>query len=335
MDTSRLKGRTAMPAASAATAHAGPSRPVEVLTIGESMALFDPTQDGLPQLHSGYRLSFVGAESNAAIGLERLGVHTEWISRLGDDVFGQLIIDVMGVEGVDLHRCTSDPAANTGVMIKTRVVGETTRQYYRSTSAATRLQPFSLAPGSARWLHVTGITLGLSPSCRKTVLSAVGQAAEAGLTVSFDLNYRPGLWAGPHEARAAVEEILPHVDWLLCGRDEGELLFGGAGAADLATRLRDAGAGSAVIRDGATGAYLSWEDALTLVPIPQEVVSIADVVGAGDAFDAGFIFGQIRGADVLESIALGHRVAAYALAGTGDWETLPRREQLPDCPSAT
>lgn len=317
-----------MHVAPASTDHVGHPRPVDVITLGEAMALLDPTHDGPPRLDSGYRLSCVGAESNLAIGLERLGVHTEWISRVGEDVFGQMIIDILGSEGVDLGRCARDPDASTGTMIKTRIASETTRLYYRSASAATRLQPFDLNPGPARWLHVTGIMLGLSASCRATVLSAVAQAAEAGMTVSLDLNYRPGLWADPREARTAAVELLPHVDWLLCGRDEGEELFGGVGTAELATRLHEAGAASAVIRDGAIGAYLACEGTLTLVPVPRQVASIVDVVGAGDAFDVGFIFGQLYGADALAAIVLGHQVAAHALSGSGDWETLPRREQL-------
>lgn len=306
-----------------------PGPGVEAVTIGESLALLDPAASGPPRLNRTYRLSFVGAESNLAIGLQRLGVHTEWISRLGDDGFGRLILDTLAAEGVDVHRCTRDPDATTAIMIKTRLPGETRRLYYRAGSAATKLVPFDLAPAPAtQWLHVTGITLGLSRSACDTALSAVAQAREAGLTVSFDLNYRPGLWASPREARAAAERLIPQADWLLCGTDEAELLFGAARVVDLEQRLRAAGARSMVIRDGASGAYLADEGTLTLIPVPRADLDIVDEVGAGDAFDAGFVFGRLRGRSAAESVNLGHRVAAHALTGTGDWETLPYQRDL-------
>ena len=62
---------------------------MSVLTLGETMALFDPGVDGPPTLGMPYVLRVAGAESNFAIGLARLGVATRWISRVGDDQIGR------------------------------------------------------------------------------------------------------------------------------------------------------------------------------------------------------------------------------------------------------
>ena len=76
----------------------GAGRLMRVLTVGETMALLDPLEDGAT-----YRLRIGGAESNVAIALKRLGVDVTWISRLGEDPFGDLVAETLEAEGVDVR----------------------------------------------------------------------------------------------------------------------------------------------------------------------------------------------------------------------------------------
>src|SRR5919106_339789 len=110
-----------------------------VLTVGETMALLDPIEQGEPALGSGYRLRIAGAESNFAIALSRLGVDVTWVSRLGSDPFGALVAETIEREGVDLRWVRYDASAPTGVFFKLRSSGQTSVSYYRRGSAASRL----------------------------------------------------------------------------------------------------------------------------------------------------------------------------------------------------
>jgi 2-dehydro-3-deoxygluconokinase len=299
----------------------------KVLTFGETMVLLDPETSGPIELDSRMQVRFAGAESNFAIGLSRLGIATEWISRLGDDSFGHMIVDTLEDEGVDVRRCTFDRTRQTGLFLKWREGPVTHRQYYRDNSAATTLDPHDVLPLNGEWLHLTGITMGLSGSAQRAVYEAARQAKTAGIKVSFDVNYRPAQWESPAAARNAALSVLPFADWIFCGLDEGREVFGATDTTDLHRIIVDSGASDSLIRVGTDGAWVTERGSLKHVPIPDLVANVEDEIGAGDAFSAGFVFGQLNGKSPVESTVYGHRLAAKALAGTGDWETLPRSIQ--------
>ncbi len=112
-----------------------------------------------------------------AIGISRLGGAAAWIGRVGDDEFGRLVQMTLAGQGVDVGHVVVDPAAPTALLVKERRTGGLTRvQYYRSGSAGSRLVPADLPEAlirSARVLHVTGITVALGDTARKTVHEAI------------------------------------------------------------------------------------------------------------------------------------------------------------------
>jgi 2-dehydro-3-deoxygluconokinase len=300
-----------------------------VLTVGETMALLDPVEDGPLELGRRLTLRVAGAESNFAVALARLGVRVAWASRVGDDRFGRLVRDALADEGVDLRWLSTSADAQTGVFFKWRDGGRSHNVYYRRGSAASELAPDDVpdeALDGVELVHLTGITTALGYGPRALVVDLARRARERGAIVTFDPNLRPALWPRTADAAAAQAEVLPYVDWYLCGQDEGCSLFGVQSPEALEDAARVAGARSVVIRLGARGALVRDADVLRAIsPAPVDVV---DEVGAGDAFAAGFAFGLLDGRDAAECVRLGNRVAARALRGTGDWETLPRREEL-------
>lgn len=299
-----------------------------VLTAGECMALLDP--DGGLAHGSTLRLRVAGAESNCAIALARLGVPVRWISRLGDDPMGDVVLETLAREGVDTSLVLRDGAAPTAIFYKVRAGGRTSVHYYRAGSAASRLTIADVpdaALDGVSVVHLTGITMGISESAAGLVVDLASRARARGLCITFDLNWRPALWSGPAEAAAAYARVLPHVDWILCGLDEATTLFGGGTPADAAERLRAAGARNVVVRIGARGAVLVDAAAEVVVP-PPVIVDVVDEVGAGDAFAAGFVYGLLLGQPPRAAIATANRLAGFALLGPGDWETLPYRSDL-------
>lgn len=296
-----------------------------VLTVGETMALLDPVSDGALALGSTLTLRIAGAESNFAVALTRLGAEVTWVSALGDDPYGDIVETTLRSEGVRVL-APRDPRRPTGVFVKWRENGRTRVRYHRHGSAATGLAPGSVHDeelGGVRLVHLTGITTALGPGPRDLVHDLARRARAAGALVLFDPNWRPPLWDSPAEALAAHRELLPSVDWYLCGIDEGRTLWGAADVDDLTRAVREAGAGNVVVRVGARGASVDG----TLVP-PAEHVSTVDEIGAGDGFAAGFACGLLEGRPPLECVRMANAVAAAALLGTGDWETYPTRDRI-------
>jgi 2-dehydro-3-deoxygluconokinase len=282
---------------------------MSVLTVGETMALLDPVEDGALRLGMPLTLRFAGAESNFAVALARLGVDVAWVSRLGRDPFGDLIATGLAQEAIDLRWVARDDAP-TGVFFKWRSGGRSSVAYRRAGSAASRLRPTDVpdeALDGVRLVHLTGITMAISESARELVLDLARRARERGACVLFDPNFRPALPDTPAAAAARQQAVLPYVDWYLCGETEAELIWPDG---EIPART--------VVRVGGRGAIVDGVEVA-----PPRAVAVVDEVGAGDAFAAGFAYGLLQDWKPPACARAGHVIAARALAGTGDWETLP------------
>jgi 2-dehydro-3-deoxygluconokinase len=294
-----------------------------VLTAGEAMALLDPEAE--LTYGASLTLRMAGAECNFAIALARLGVPVAWVSRVGADPMGDLIVEQLSREGIDLTLVRRDERAPTGMYYKARAGAETRVHYYRHGSAASRLAPADV-PDSAldgvELVHLTGITLALSDSCADLVTDLARRARERGAIVIFDPNWRPALWESPDAARDALTAVIPSADWVLCGAEEARVLFGADTPQAAVAAIRAAGAADAVVRVGAAGAVLVV-DGKPVTIAPERAVDVIDEVGAGDAFAAGFAYGLLSGWAPADAVRAANRLAAAALQGSGDWETLP------------
>jgi 2-dehydro-3-deoxygluconokinase len=300
----------------------------EVVTFGETMALFVTEPARRLRGARTFARSIAGAESNVAIGLARLGRRAGWFGRVGDDPLGHALLDTLRGEGVDTSRAVVDADGPTGVLIRDR---PTERRidvlYYRAGSAGGRLAAADVDADyvvGADLLHVTGITPALGDGPRAATRRAVEVAREHGVAVSFDPNLRTKLWDAEEAARVLVQ--LVDADVVLAGLEEAEALSGRAGAEAAAGWFLDGGADLVVVKLGVDGAWAT--DGERSWAAPAHPVTVVDPVGAGDAFAAGFVYGLLDGRPPSAAVEVAHVVAARALRGTGDWETLPRREEL-------
>lgn len=301
----------------------------DVITLGETMILMVPNQMGLLRYAPNFQRFVAGAESNLAIGLARLGHQVGWISRVGKDEFGQCILSFIQGEGVDISQVIIDPEAPTGVYFKERRRVDMTRvYYYRSGSAASRFSPSDVDPnyvGQARFLHLTGITPALSTSCKAAVERAIDVASEAQVPISFDPNIRLKLWS-PAEARATLTRLISRVQLVLTSQEEARLLTDQDDPEKAARQLLQLGPSLVVVKLGVEGSLVITGD--ECVHEPAIKVEAVETVGAGDAFDAGFLAGQLRDWDLTASLRLGNVMGAWATTVPGDVEGLPTWDEI-------
>lgn len=300
-----------------------------VVTIGETLALMASTTYGPLQHCPTLTLGLGGAESNVAIGLRRLGVDVTWISRVGSDSLGDLILREVAAEGVNVV-ATRDSLAPTALMIKERRSSfQTLVWYHRAGSAGSRMTvqdvDFDLVRRAAL-LHLTGISPALSSSMAEVTFEAIRVAREAGVPVSFDLNFRGKLWSR-ERAADTYRRIIPQVDIVFAGDAEATLAVGVAdNPLRLAHRIVELGAREAIIKLGPEGAVAvaeGYEYSQAAIR-----VSTVDTVGAGDAFVAGYLADYRLGAGVETRLITAVTAGAYQCLVTGDWEGLPRRAEL-------
>jgi 2-dehydro-3-deoxygluconokinase len=301
----------------------------EVVTAGETMVLGTPTQPGRLRHAPSLELKIGGAESNLAIALSRLGIHAGWVSYLGDDEPGQLVLDRVRAEGVDTSRVRRLEGHPTGLYLREKVGTVARVYYYRRGSAASTMGPLAFDPEylqEARFLHLTGITPALSDECRDFTLWAAREARATGTRLSFDVNYRSKLWS-PESAKAFVEELLPHVDLLLVGDEEARALWD-RDDEEFLKELSEKGPPEVVLKRGAQGSMLLFEG--RVLEQPGVKVTEVDSVGAGDAFGAGYLAGYLWERGPEERLRIANTLGAMSVATLGDYEGLPDRQELWD-----
>ena len=284
--------------------------PVDLVTLGETMATF--VSDGQPDR---FRVVAAGAESNVAAGLAQLGCRTRWLSRLGNDELGHLVAEMIAGHGVDVV-VDWDPVRATGVCVKEVSTTGTLMRYYRGHSAARHLDEMDLSDlDEAAWMHLTGVTAALSPQDRELVTELLSKRSGAG-RMSFDVNYRPALWPDAETAAEVLVRLARLADVIFIGDNEAQALLGTVSVDDVA--------GALLRREGQQLVFKRGAGAVTLVTSEGQVSEPAydaeavDLVGAGDAFAAGFLAASIWGWSATERLRLGHFLAARVIAVTAD-----------------
>ncbi len=298
----------------------------DVVTAGECMAvLYPPDPVSLDEART-LLLDIGGAEANLAIALCRLGHSVRFISRVGDDPFGRRMRRLLSDEGVDTSSLRTDPDAPTGVFFREWLADGARRvYYYRRNSAASRIGPDDLTLeqfNGARIVHLTGITPALSESCAAACRHAIDLARAAGAIVSFDPNFRPRLWSAS-QARDTLIPLMRAADMLLMGHEDAQALLEVSSDDDALAAAAALGVRVVVLKCAERGARALVAGRHYAVPAAP-VAQVIDPVGAGDGFDAGFLAGWLRDWSIPESLALGARIGAAAVATLGDYAGYPR-----------
>jgi 2-dehydro-3-deoxygluconokinase len=309
--------------------------PPEVVTLGEVLAAFT-APSGAPLADAAtFERHIVGAESNAAVGIARLGHRVAFIGRVGADGLGTAALRALRGEGVDVSGVRIEDGAPTGLLIRERrTLGPSEVLYQRAGSAGSRLGPEDVEMAratiaSARWLHVTGITPALSPTAAAAVRRSVELARAAGLVVSLDVNLRRKLW--PDDVAAPVlRDLVRQVDVVLASPDEASVVTGTA--ADDPERLAEAvlalGPSIAILKLGPDGALAIERGGASVRRPAIPVAAVVDPVGAGDAFAAGFIVARLEGGDLARALDVANACGAAAVCAVGDTTGLPDRIEL-------
>lgn len=305
------------------------TRRFDVVTLGETMLRIVPP----PPLRLGQSetlaISFGGAESTVAANLAWLGHRTAWFSRVPDNPLGHQLVRTMRGYGVDCDAVAFDPEARLGLYFVE--LGPSPRGiqvwYDRKHSAASLMRPEDVPAGwieQARWLHLTGITPALSDTCAQTVRAALERARAAGLTVSFDVNYRALLWP-PQTAGAALEPLCKAADITFVARRDADALFTVKGElGDVAHVLHDRWGGTVIVTSGEQGA--AAYDGTAAYHVDAVPTTIVDRLGAGDAFTSGVIDQLRAGAPLDTALRFAAALAALKLSLSGDIAFVTRAE---------
>lgn len=293
----------------------------DVFTLGETMVRFTPK--GFTRLEDSTELELRsgGSESNVAVALARLGLRAAWASKLPANPLGEMVARRIRSFGVDVSAVKWLADSRMGLyFIEPGAAPRSSRVFYdRAHSAASTMLPedfdWSILD-RVRHVHLTGITPALSVDAFNTAAACLFEARGRGLTVSFDVNYRARLWSAV-DARCALLPLIRDVDLLICPMADALEVFGLEGTPEeRAVALGELTRAPLVALTLGAGGALLWDRHRFHRADPFPVQAI-DRVGAGDAFDAGLLWGFLQG-DPVKGLAYGMAMAAIKHTMPGD-----------------
>lgn len=289
---------------------------MDLVTFGEAMVRLDLA----PSLKAGVG----GSELNVAVLAARLGITSCWVSRLPDNALGHMIESRAREQGVEPRvEWTGDGRVGL-YFVETRGAHISSVLYDRAGSAISKIEPgdvdWSSQLAGARWYHVSGITPALSDGAAKVTAESLVAAKQAGLTVSYDLNYRAKLWTA-EKARSVQEPLLEHVDVLVIAQEDARLVFGSDSPEALAKRF-DLSAVAMTLRDNPCSAIVLAEGERHLAP--RHEVHTVDRIGAGDAFTGGLIVSRLEQRSWDEAVRFATATAGLKHTIPGDFCLISR-----------
>jgi len=323
---------------------------MDLVTFGEAMVrLTPPAFQRLEQAHS-FDVYVGGGELNVSVVASRLGVASRWVSRLPENALGRMIAGRAREQGVDVHvEWTADDRAGLYFAELGAAPRASNVLYDRATSAISRVTPGSIdwasAFNGARWYHVSGITPALSDSAARVTAESLAAAKKAGITVSYDLNYRSKLWT-PRKAREVQEPLMDHVDVLITTEEDARVVFGvGAKSEDDYAHIEAESHGevaralekrfqlSAVaitLRENPRVLLNTWSAIVAadgrIYNAPRYEVEVVDRIGAGDAFSGGVIVSRLENRGWDETVRFATATSALKHSIPGDFCLVTRNE---------
>ncbi len=296
----------------------------DIIAIGEPMFELSAEEEGSLSEVRRFVAGWGGDTSNFSIAASRAGARVGYLTRLGDDAFGDSFINLWQREGIDVSRIVKDPEAFTAAYFISRKGKQHHFTYLRKGSAASRMTPEFLPRdfiASARLLHISGISQAISVSACDTIAAAITLARAAGRLVSYDPNFRPQLWS-LDRAREVIHETCRHADLIFPSLDEARLLTGLDSPDEIARFYLGLGPKVVVVKLGAEGALLATADGLQA--FPSNKVDSIDMSGAGDTFDGAFVARYIAGWPPEACVRFANAAAAITTSGLGCVTPVPR-----------
>jgi 2-dehydro-3-deoxygluconokinase len=297
----------------------------DIVSLGEAMVEFNQTGEGAGRL---YLQGFGGDTSNFAIAAARQGARVAYLSALGDDPYGRLLRRLWDEEGVDHTDVATNADAFTAIYFVTH--GEAGHQFsfFRSGSAASRMSPAQLPRERitrARLLHLSGISLAISPAACDTAYAAIDVARQAGVRVSFDTNLRLKLWS-IDRARAVMSDVIARSDLCLPSYDDVAAITGLTDPDALVDHCLRLGAKVVALKLGDQGALIAdGHERHRISPHPCRPV---DATGAGDTFGGAFVHRWLQGDDLAQAGRYAAAAAALSTQGYGAVAPIPTAVQV-------
>jgi len=318
----------------------------DIVTMGELLVDFIPREKNcsLKKVENFTRAAG-GAPANVAVGLSKVGVSAGFMGKIGEDAFGDFLLETISKYGVNTeHVIRTNKAMTTLAFVSLTDEGERDFAFYRKPGADMLFakEEIDLAYLSrSKIFHCGSLSLTAETS-KETTYYLLGKCQDNNILISFDPNIRLPLWANDiARARAEIRKVLPYVSLIKLSLTELEQILDfnltsleDATIKNKAQELMKLGPDYIFLTGGETGVWFISESEYRFVP--GKDISVKDTTGAGDAFMAGVLSYLIdffpdfnpRSVDWLKALKRGNNFGALASSRYGAIPSLPAREEI-------
>jgi len=316
----------------------------DMLNMGRSSIDLYSNDVGTPfEQISSFAAYVGGSPTNISVGATRLGLKTALLTAVGDDPVGDFILHFLNEEGVDTQFIPRKPENRTSaVVLGIEPPNKFPLVYYRDNCADINLTIDDVIASPVKDCKVfqfAGTNLSKEPS-RSATMYAAELAKQSGAKVIFDVDFRPDQW---HDVRAfgvAARSVLRLVDIVIGTEDEinaamledstqmslthsqvSDTKVEGDAHASIQVML-NMGVEAVIEKVGAQGANIHREDQ-NVQSVPGFPVEVKNILGAGDAFGGGFLYGYVQGWDLYKCARLGNACGAIVVTQHGCANFMP------------
>ncbi|MDR1568448.1 MAG: sugar kinase [Streptococcaceae bacterium] len=307
----------------------------EFLTLGEPLAVFASQDLDVPLCQATHFQKFLaGAELNVAIGVTRLGHTTQYISQIGEDSFGQFILDEMNQHQVGTDYIETTAAYPTGFYFKEKVsTGDPKVEYFRKNSAASHFPTDKLEQidfSQVKIAHLSGIMAAISYDGLNAVEGLFDLLIKNDVLTVFDPNLRPALWRSQETMIETINRLAKKATIVLPGVNEGKILVGTDNLEAIADfYLNQSGETRiVVVKNGSKGAFVKVKGQKSYHVSAFKIDKVVDTVGAGDGFAVGLISALLENLPLETAVKRSCAIGARAVQFPGDSDGYPTQDEL-------
>ncbi|MFX0098582.1 MAG: sugar kinase [Candidatus Hodarchaeota archaeon] len=303
----------------------------DIICAGEMLVEIMRAKVGVPHSTAGlYKGPYASGapaifiDSAARMGTPK-GITTGFIGVIGDDDFGQVIVNKLNEDGVDTTQVRVDGERTTGIAF-VQYNEDGSRKFIFAAGAAGQLQASDIDPAffkGVKAFHVMGSALSIAPTSKEATLKAMEATIEEGGLVSFDPNLRPEMMPLEQILEICVP-VVKKTKILLPSGEEAMMLTGDKNAKDACENLLGMGPEIVVLKEAADGCSIYTKDGVEKVPGFK--VEEVDPTGAGDSFGGAFIVEYLSGTPLKDAARFANAVGALKVTSFGPMASSSRNE---------
>jgi 2-dehydro-3-deoxygluconokinase len=287
---------------------------LDLVSLGECLVEFSDVGENT------YRASCAGDIFNSTYYASRLGLRTGIVTELGQDPFTSLIDDVLKRENIDQSMVIRSSSKGNGFYFIDRSPERDPKFYFQRELSAARevlldvdLQQLQVYLASSKVFLFSAIGLAVLKE-RDRLLDLLGSLGST--TIAMDTNFRAPLWSKVQDLAFLIEQLGAKVKLLFVTNTDDAAIFGKRTAKEALEHYKSLGYSTVVYREGKLGAHVMRGDQYHTVPAVPDI-QVVDSTGAGDAFNAGFIFAILNGLGLLDAVCWGNATAACSIEEIG------------------